>query len=95
MTHSLFNAFDYDVLVDRAKGKPPVIITRRAKQGETLTTLDDVERKLDDFTVLVTDQAGPLSLAGLLCFSAKFRSGLCLLGYSLLLRTTSLLTSIT
>ncbi len=60
------HAFDYDVLVDRAKGKPPVIITRRAKQGETLTTLDDVERKLDDFSVLVTDQAGPLSLAGVM-----------------------------
>jgi len=60
------HAFDYDVLVDRAKGKPPVIITRRAKQGESLTTLDDVERKVDDFTVLVTDQAGPLSLAGVM-----------------------------
>ena len=60
------HAFDYDVLVDRAKGKPPVIITRRAKQGEILTTLDDVERKLDDFTVLVTDTAGPLALAGVM-----------------------------
>ena len=60
------HAFDYDVLVYRAKGKPPVIITRRAKQGEILKTLDDVERKLDDFTVLVTDTAGPLSLAGVM-----------------------------
>jgi len=60
------HAFDYDVLVDRAKGKPPVIITRRAKSGETLTTLDDVERKLDDFTILVTDKAGPLALAGVM-----------------------------
>ena len=60
------HAFDYDVLVKRAGGKSPVISTRRAKGGETLTTLDDVERKLDDFTVLVTDQAGPLSLAGVM-----------------------------
>jgi phenylalanyl-tRNA synthetase beta chain len=60
------HAFDYDVLVKRAGGKAPKIITRRAKQGETLTTLDDVERKLDDFTVLVTDEAGPLSLAGVM-----------------------------
>jgi phenylalanyl-tRNA synthetase beta chain len=60
------HAFDYDVLVERAGGKPPTIITRRAKQGEILTTLDDVERKLDDFTVLVTDTAGPLSLAGVM-----------------------------
>ncbi len=60
------HAFDYDVLVNRAGGKPPVIITRRAKTAESLTTLDGVERKLNDFTVLVTDQAGPLSLAGVM-----------------------------
>lgn len=60
------HAFDYDVLLERAGGKPPRIITRRAKSGETLTTLDDIERKLDDFTVLVTDQSGPLSLAGVM-----------------------------
>ncbi len=60
------HAFDYDVLVDRAGGKPPKIITRRARAGETLTTLDDVERELKEFTVLVTDTAGPLSLAGVM-----------------------------
>ncbi len=60
------HAFDYDVLQKRAKGKSPKIITRRASPGEKLTTLDDIERKLDDFTVLVTDQAGPLSLAGVM-----------------------------
>ncbi len=60
------HAFDYDVLVKRAGGKPPVIGTRRAKKGETLVTLDGIERKLNDFTVLVTDQAGPLSLAGVM-----------------------------
>jgi len=54
------HAFDYDVLVERAGGKAPKIITRRAKTGEKLTTLDDIERKLDDFTILVTDQSGPL-----------------------------------
>jgi len=60
------HAFDYDVLVKRAGGKQPEIITRRANQGEILVTLDNVERKLDDFTVLVTDTAGPLSLAGVM-----------------------------
>jgi len=60
------HAFDYDVLVDRAKGKAPVITTRRAKGGELLTTLDDMERKLDDFTVLVTDKTGPLAMAGVM-----------------------------
>ncbi|MCJ7623727.1 MAG: phenylalanine--tRNA ligase subunit beta [Anaerolineaceae bacterium] len=60
------HAFDYDVLVERAGGKPPTIITRLARAGETLTTLDNIERKLDDFTVLVTDTAGSLSLAGVM-----------------------------
>jgi phenylalanyl-tRNA synthetase beta chain len=60
------HAFDYDVLVKRAGGKTPTIITRPAKPGETLTTLDGVERKLDDFTILVTDSAGALSLAGVM-----------------------------
>jgi phenylalanyl-tRNA synthetase beta chain len=60
------HAFDYDVLTRRAKGKPPTIITRAARKGEKLTTLDDVERKLDDFTILVCDTAGPLSLAGVM-----------------------------
>jgi len=60
------HAFDYDVLKDRADGKVPKIITRTARKGETLTTLDDVERELDEFTELVTDTAGPLSIAGVM-----------------------------
>ncbi len=60
------HAFDYDLLLKRAGGKTPQIGTRRAKKGEKLVTLDGVERKLDDFTVLVTDQKGPLSLAGVM-----------------------------
>lgn len=60
------HAFDYDILVQRAGGKPPTIITRAAKAGEKLTTLDEVQRRLDDFTILVTDTAGPLSLAGVM-----------------------------
>ncbi|MCX8063401.1 MAG: phenylalanine--tRNA ligase subunit beta, partial [Anaerolineales bacterium] len=57
------HAFDYDKLVKRAGGKPPVIITRPAKLGERLVTLDNIERILDDFTVLVCDRVGPLSIA--------------------------------
>ena len=60
------HAFDYDVLVERAGGKAPTIITRPAKKGEVLRTLDDVDRKLEEFMVLVTDTAGPLSLAGVM-----------------------------
>ncbi len=60
------HAFDYDILKKRAAGKTPTIITRAAKKGEKLTTLDNVERELDDFTVLVTDTSGPLALAGVM-----------------------------
>lgn len=60
------HAFDYDVLLERAGGKPPTIITRTAEKGEKLTTLDEVERTLDDFTVLVCDTAGALSIAGVM-----------------------------
>lgn len=60
------HAFDYDVLQKRAGGKPVKIITRTAKKGEVLTTLDNVERKLDEGTILVCDEAGILSLAGVM-----------------------------
>lgn len=60
------HAFDYDVLVERAGGEAPQLLTRRAEAGEILTTLDGVDRKLDDFTVLVADSAGALSIAGVM-----------------------------
>jgi len=60
------HAFDYDVLVKRAKGKMVHIITRTAKPGEKLTTLDGVERTLNESTVLVCDTAGALSIAGIM-----------------------------
>ena len=60
------HAFDYDVLVKRAGEEAPTIITRPAEPGEKLTTLDDVERELDPFTVLVCDRAGALALAGVM-----------------------------
>jgi phenylalanyl-tRNA synthetase beta chain len=60
------HAFDFDTLKERAGGKTPKIITRRAESGETITTLDGISRELQDFTVLVTDTSGPLSLAGVM-----------------------------
>lgn len=65
------HAFDYDVLAKRAGGGTPesgapTIITRRAAPGERLTTLDDVDRPLNDYTVLVCDAAGALSIAGVM-----------------------------
>src|SRR5215208_3505789 len=60
------HAFDYDVLKERAGKKNVKIITRAAKEGEKLTTLDGVDRKLTPTNVLVCDEKGPLSLAGVM-----------------------------
>lgn len=60
------HAFDWDALVARAQGGRPTIITRLPEPGETLRTLDGVERKLDDFTILVSDRKGALSLGGVM-----------------------------
>jgi phenylalanyl-tRNA synthetase beta chain len=60
------HAFNYDVLTNRAGGKAPTIITRAANEGEKLTTLDDIERILEPYTIMVCDTAGPLSLAGVM-----------------------------
>ncbi len=60
------HAFDYDVLKRRAGASKIKILTRRAKSGEALTTLDGVERKLSSLNVLVCDEAGPLSIAGVM-----------------------------
>lgn len=63
------HAFDYDLLVERAARsgrKVPEIVVRLAQPGEFLTTLDGVERQLDESTLLITDSAGPIALAGVL-----------------------------
>ncbi len=60
------HAFDYDVLKARAGKKHIKIITRTANDGEKLTTLDGNERTLTSTNVLVCDEAGSLSLAGVM-----------------------------
>lgn len=54
------HAFDYDLV----HGKK--LIARRARPGETLTTLDGIERTLDDQMMLVCDGEGPVSVAGVM-----------------------------
>ena len=60
------HAFDYDVLVRRAGGKPPTIIVRPAKAGERLVTLDKAERELSPDNLVITDTAGVIALAGVM-----------------------------
>ncbi|WP_449278673.1 phenylalanine--tRNA ligase subunit beta [Leucobacter sp. GX24907] len=42
------------------------IIVRRALAGETLVTLDGQERRLDAEDLLITDESGPIGLAGVM-----------------------------
>ena len=50
---------------DAARLSGPIVV-RPAGVGETLTTLDDVERRLDPDDLLITDDSGPIGLAGVM-----------------------------
>jgi phenylalanyl-tRNA synthetase beta chain len=54
------HAFDLDKVPDGA------LIIRTAKPGETMTTLDGVERSFDEDAVLVCDRNGPAGIAGIM-----------------------------
>lgn len=54
------HAFDLDKL---AGGK---IIVRRAKKGEKIVTLDEVERTLDESILVIADAEKPVALAGIM-----------------------------
>ena len=60
------HAFDYDVLVTRAGGKPPTIAVRPAKPGERLKTLDGQDRELSPENLVIADAAGAIALAGVM-----------------------------
>jgi len=54
------HAFDYDKL---AGGK---IMVRRAKKGERIVTIDDVERELDETILVIADAKRPVAIAGII-----------------------------
>ena len=54
------HGFDYDLVPEHT------IIVRRAQENETLTTLDDVKRKLTPEMLLITDPTGPTAIAGVM-----------------------------
>lgn len=54
------HAFDYDLLEDNK------IVVRAAEDGETIKTLDDVERKLTSDDLLICDGKRPVALAGVM-----------------------------
>jgi phenylalanyl-tRNA synthetase beta chain len=60
MTAQPTHAYDLDRLPDGA------LIIRTAERGEKMTTLDGVERALDEDTVLVCDRNGPSGIAGIM-----------------------------
>jgi phenylalanyl-tRNA synthetase beta chain len=50
---------------DRTRLTGPIVV-RRARAGERLVTLDGVDRRLDPDDLLVTDESGPIALAGVM-----------------------------
>lgn len=60
LTGQPLHAFD----LDRVAGG--TLTVRRAREGETLATLDGLERTLDPDVVLIADAAGPTSLGGVM-----------------------------
>jgi phenylalanyl-tRNA synthetase beta chain len=60
ITAQPLHAFD----LDRVPGGE--IIVRTARDGETMTTLDGVERRFDSESVLVCDRDGPIGIAGIM-----------------------------
>jgi phenylalanyl-tRNA synthetase beta chain len=54
------HSFDLDKLAENR------IVVRRARSGETITTLDGVERKLDESMLAICDAEKPVAVAGIM-----------------------------
>lgn len=65
------HTYDYDKLWRRAAAQGaerarPTIIVRRARVGERMTTLDNVERELNPDNLMICDSVGPVGVAGVM-----------------------------
>ncbi len=60
LTGQPMHAFDADLVAGGS------LVVRRARDGETMTTLDGVERRLDGEMVVIDDAEGPTSIAGVM-----------------------------
>ena len=60
LTGQPLHAFDLDRIAGRT------LTVRRARESETVETLDGLTRTLDDDMVLIADAAGPTSIAGIM-----------------------------
>ena len=60
LTGQPMHAFDFDLV---SGGR---LVVRRALEGETMVTLDDVERTFDPDMVIICDDDGPTSIAGIM-----------------------------
>ncbi|BDR56428.1 phenylalanine--tRNA ligase subunit beta [Xylocopilactobacillus apis] len=54
------HAFDYDTIDSNQ------VLVRMAKKGETIKTLDGIERKLDNRDIVITDGNHPTAIAGIM-----------------------------
>lgn len=54
------HAFDADKIADNT------IIVRASEPGETIVTLDEIEREVPENTILITDPSGPIGIAGIM-----------------------------
>lgn len=60
LTGQPLHAFDLDTLAGHR------VVVRRARSGERLVTLDDVERKLEETDLVIADAERPQALAGIM-----------------------------
>jgi phenylalanyl-tRNA synthetase beta chain len=63
------HTYDYDKLLKRARAHGdaiPTIIIRRAKAGERMATLDNVDRELNTENLMICDTLGPIGVGGIM-----------------------------